>query len=256
MGQHRQLTRMSPEEHDVMRSVEDQYWWYVALRRHVAESIAGFGAQPSILDAGCGSGGMLNVLRRTFPEGRLTGVDASEHALALTAARQTGAELACANVDELPFDDAKFDCVLSIDVLTAAGVNAPLALAEAHRVLRPGGQLIVNVAAFNFLRGAHDVAVDVDRRYTSSQAQALLTEAKFEVERISYWNAMFLPAVAAMRWLSRLRTQPEKARSDFRPLPGLLNVTLHDIALLELRAGSRVSLPFGTSIFAVARKHV
>lgn len=247
---------MSPDEHDVMRSVEDQYWWYVALRRHIAESISVGDAQPLILDAGCGSGGMLHVLRRALPGAKLTGVDASEHALALTAARETGAELVRASVDQLPFGDAHFDCVLSIDVLTAAGVNVSLALGEAHRILRPGGQLIVNVAAFHFLRGAHDIAVDVDRRYTSAQLRTLLTNAGFDVERISYWNAMILPAVAVTRWISRLRAQPERARSDFRPLPGLLNVTLHDIALLELRAGARVSLPFGTSIFAVARKHV
>ena len=30
---------MSPDEHDIMRSVEDHYWWYQALRQHVADSI-------------------------------------------------------------------------------------------------------------------------------------------------------------------------------------------------------------------------
>ncbi|MDQ6809152.1 MAG: class I SAM-dependent methyltransferase [Verrucomicrobiota bacterium] len=246
---------MSPDEHDVMRSVEDQYWWYVALRRHVAESIDPRGAEIAILDAGCGSGGMLQVLRKTFPAARLTGLDASEYAIGLTNAREIGADLVVGSVEQLPFGDAQFDCVLSIDVLTAAGVNPRAALSEAHRVLRAGGQFIVNVAAFNFLRGAHDIAVDVNRRYTRAEVRASLTQAGFDIEQISYWNTLVLPPIAVLRWISRMRAKPDRARSDFRPLPGLLNVTLHDIALLELRTGARVSLPFGTSIFAVARKN-
>ena len=281
---------MTPREHDVMRSVEDQYWWYVALRRHVVETIGTVGEaasfpsetrvfargreadnflyrgrnpgflatedERSILDAGCGSGGMLQALRSAFSRVKLVGVDASQHALRLTAERLTGAELVRGSVDQLRFADGSFDDVLSIDVLTAAGVDAPRALAEAHRVLRPNGRVLVNVAAFDFLRGAHDVAVDVDHRYTSADLRALLIDAGFAIERLSYWNTLLFPAVAAIRWLSRRRARPEIARSDFRALPSLLNVTLHDIALLELRAGTRVSLPFGTSIFAVGRKHV
>jgi ubiquinone/menaquinone biosynthesis C-methylase UbiE len=54
-----------------MRSVEDDLWWYRGLRGHVVNSIEP--AQPAfkLLDAGCGSGGMLERLRRHFPARRL-----------------------------------------------------------------------------------------------------------------------------------------------------------------------------------------
>ena len=42
-----------------------------------------------------------------------------------------------------------------------------------YRVLRAGGRLILNVAAFDFLKGAHDCAVDVNRRYTQRQLRTL-----------------------------------------------------------------------------------
>src|SRR5437016_11541609 len=92
---------MSPEENDIMRSVEDHYWWYQALRPHVAAAIEPAAPDFSLLDAGCGTGGMLNVVRQKFPAADLTGVDQSTHALELTAARQTGAKLIPASVQQL-----------------------------------------------------------------------------------------------------------------------------------------------------------
>ena len=247
---------MDPREHDIMRSVEDHYWWYQALRQHVAESITPATASFSLLDAGCGTGGMLKVVREKFPLADLTGVDQSAHAVELAAERETGAKLIAASVHELPFPQGSFDFVLSIDVLSHAGVEEALALHETHRVLRPGGRLILNLAAFDFLKGAHDSAVDVDRRYTQRQARTLLEGADFAVERLSYWNATFAPPIALLRWLSRARPQTnERPRSDFRPLPLFVNSIFRRVAGLELRASRHVSLPFGTSLFAVARKN-
>jgi ubiquinone/menaquinone biosynthesis C-methylase UbiE len=246
---------MSPDENDIMRSVEDHYWWYQALRQHVVASIEPAIPNFSLLDAGCGTGGMLSVLRQKFPAADLTGIDQSNHALELTAARGTGTNLVPASVHELPFPGGSFDFVLSLDVLVSTGVDDSLAMHETLRVLRPGGRLILNVAALDFLKGAHDCAVGANRRYTRRQVQALLAGSGFEVERVSYWNAAFTPPIALLRWLSRARSPSDRVRSDFRPLPPALNSILRRVAALELSASRHVSLPFGTSLFAVARNN-
>lgn len=246
---------MTPQEHDIMRSVEDRYWWYQALHEHVAASIQPASRHFSLLDAGCGTGGMLGMIRQNFPDADLTGIDASSHALELAAARHLNATVRPADVHDLPFAENNFDFVLSLDVLSHAGVDDSLATHEMHRVLRPGGRLLLNLAAFDFLKGAHDRAVDVDRRYTRRQVRALLEGANFQIERLTYWNASFTPPIALMRWLSRTRAQSDEPRSDFRPLPPFLNALLKSVAGLELRASRHVSLPFGTSLFAVARKN-
>jgi 2-polyprenyl-3-methyl-5-hydroxy-6-metoxy-1,4-benzoquinol methylase len=238
-----------------MRSVEDRYWWYQALRQHVAASIHPVIRHFSLLDAGCGTGGMLDVVRQSFPEADLTGIDASSHAIELAAARNINATLQPANVHELPFAENNFDFVLSLDVLSHTGVDDSLAMHEMHRVLRPGGRLLLNLAAFDFLKGAHDCAVDVDRRYARPQVRALLAGANFQIERLTYWNATFTPPIALLRWFSRRRAQVAEPRSDFRSLPPLLNALLKSVAALELGASCQVSLPFGTSLFAVARKN-
>jgi ubiquinone/menaquinone biosynthesis C-methylase UbiE len=246
---------MKPGEHDIMRSFEDHYWWYQALRRHVADSIEPKSPNFALLDAGCGTGGMLATLRRRFPEAELTGIDASERGVELTAERQTGARLLTASVHELPFPADAFDVVLSLDVWLTAGIDDALAAHETRRVLRPGGKLILNLAAFDFLKGEHDEAVNAVRRYTRPQVRALLEGAGFKIERLTYWNAALTPPIAIMRWLSRRRPGRETPRSDFRPLPSPLNTVLKRVAALELAASRHLSLPFGTSVFAVARKH-
>jgi ubiquinone/menaquinone biosynthesis C-methylase UbiE len=246
---------MKPEEHDIMRAVEDHYWWYQALREHVAASVRPAHEQFFLLDAGCGSGGMLATLRQKFPRAELAGIDASEHAIELSRDRDTGAQLVQAGVHDLPFPADAFDFVLSLDVWYHAGVDDALAAHETHRVLRPGGTLILNLAAFDFLRGAHDKAVDAVRRYTRPQVRALLEGTGFIVERLTYWNFTLAPSIALLRWLSRRRLAREAARSDFRPLPSFANRALKGVAALELRASRHLSLPFGTSVLAVARKH-
>ena len=246
---------MTPHQHDVMRSVEDRYWWYQALRQHAAASIQPASPHFSLLDAGCGTGGMLDVVREKFPAVDLTGIDASSHAIKLAAARNLNAKLRLANVHDLPFAEDTFDFVLSLDVLSHTGVDDSLATHEMHRVLRPGGRLLLNLAAFDLLKGAHDCAVDVDRRYTRPQVRALLAGANFHVERLTYWNATFSLPIALLRWLSRRRPQGEGPRADFKSLPAPLNALLKSVAGLELSASRHVSLPFGTSLFAIARKN-
>jgi hypothetical protein len=87
--------------------------------------------------------------------------------------------------------------------------------------------------------------------------RTLLEGAGFQIERLTYWNATLMPPIALVRWLSRMRLAraPEGARSDFRPLPSPVNTMLKRVAALELSASRHLSLPFGTSVFAIAQKH-
>ena len=237
-----------------MRSVEDDLWWYRGLRRHVVQSIDPPHPAFSLLDAGCGTGGMLSYIRARFPEAALTGIDFSERALELTGRRELGAGLIAGSTDQLPFDDARFDVVLSLDVIAVHGVDDQAAVSEMHRVLRPGGQLIMNLPAFDFLRGSHDAAVNIARRYTRPRLERLLQHAGFADYRMTYWNMTLMPAVAAVRWASRGEAEKPDVRSDLRTVWPPLNATLAAIAHTELAISRCIPLPFGTSLFAVARK--
>lgn len=245
---------MSVAELETMRSVEDDLWWYRGLRRHVIRSIDAPHPRFRLLDAGCGTGGMLSYVRARFPEASLTGLDFGERALELTAQRGLNAQLVQGSTDALPFGDSEFDVLLSLDVIVLHGIDDAKAIREMHRVLRPGGQLIMNVAAFDFLRGSHDAATNMARRYTRPRLGALLQNAGFTQRRMSYWNMSLMPAVAAVRWASRGKAQRPGVRSDLKPMSPALNAALASIAHTELAISRSVALPFGTSLFAVARK--
>ena len=245
---------MSVAEIDTMRSVEDDLWWYRGLRRHVVQSIAAPHPAFKLLDAGCGTGGMLAHVRAAFPQAALTALDFGERALELTGQRGLGAELVQGSTDALPFGDAEFDIVLSVDVIVLHGIDDAKAIREMFRVLRPGGQLIMNVAAFDFLRGSHDAATNMARRYTRPKLAHLMAKAGFRVEKMTYWNMSLMPAVAAVRWASRGKAQQPDVRSDLKPMWPPLNRALAALAHTELAVSRSISLPFGTSLFTVARK--
>ena len=139
-------------------------------------------------------------------------------------------------------------------MLAFRGVDEQGAIGEMYRVLRPGGWLLMNVPAFDFLRGSHDAAVDQVRRYTRPQLTALLMGAGFARARLSYWNMSLLPIVAAVRWTSRAKAQQSEVQSDLAPMWPPLNSLLSGIVRFELAVSRHVALPFGTSLFTVARK--
>ncbi|MGN6698286.1 MAG: class I SAM-dependent methyltransferase, partial [Thermomicrobiales bacterium] len=116
---------MKREEFEQMYQAEDRLWWYRTLRDHVIMAL-GLNRRdrtrpaPRILDAGCGTGGMLARLRRY---GVVTGVDLAPYAVAVCRARRGLATTAVASITALPFPDDTFDYAVSLDVISDAGTG-------------------------------------------------------------------------------------------------------------------------------------
>ena len=107
----------------------------------------------AVLDAGCGPGNLLYPLASRC--GHLCAMDASPRMLDL--ARRNGKQLAnvtyqVGSIDALPFADASFDLVCSAGVIEYLE-HCTGAMKEMHRVLRPGGLLILSTT--NILAPAH-----------------------------------------------------------------------------------------------------
>jgi SAM-dependent methyltransferase len=101
-----------------------------------------------VLDIGSGPGLLAYELAESLgPEGRVEGVDLSESMLAIARRREPVAGYApvsfhAAAATELPFAADSFDAAVSTQVYEYVE-DMPAALAEAQRVLRPGGRLLV-----------------------------------------------------------------------------------------------------------------
>jgi arsenite methyltransferase len=106
---------------------------------------AALGLQPGerVLDIGSGPGLLAaEMAQEVGAGGHVTGVDPSESMLAIARRRAAAAEFRAADALALPFADASFDVAVSTQVYEyVADVGA--ALAEARRVLKPGGRLLI-----------------------------------------------------------------------------------------------------------------
>ena len=247
---------METREYFTLRGFEDDYWWYANLRRltlAMLEKYSRATQHSKMLDIGCGTGGNLDSLKRRFQGVELFGIDIQPLAVSMT--RQRGHEnVFQASANKLPFRDETFDAAVSLDVFCTREVDEIKAFRESYRVLKRDGTLVVNLPAFEFLRGRHDLAVHTKRRWTAGELSEGLAAAGFSVRRLTYWNLFSFPAVFVKRRFGSLLPVSESRRSDLRPLPMWINQALRGVAGFERMALSRFDLPFGTSIFAVAQK--
>jgi SAM-dependent methyltransferase len=236
---------MEPFEYTLMDAAEDRMWWYRALHRRLIDAVAD--VRGVVLDAGCGTGGLLARLRTERPDLQVVGVEWSAQAAARASAK-SGAPVLRGSVNTLPFADATFAAAVSADVLCHGGVDPHLALAEIRRVLCPGGRLVTNMPAYAWLLSAHDRQVHNVRRCTARQLSAMLREAGFTLVRAGYWNSLLLPLMVAQRKLRRRRS----AASDVASFPPWLDAMLHTATEIERRLPFR--LPAGGSVMATAER--
>ena len=241
---------MQPDEYRKMAEVEDTMWYYRALHRHVGRSLGReLPATARVLDAGCGTGGLLRHLRGQQPGWSLTGLDFSPLACELARDR-TGVEIEQGSIAALPFPDAGFDAVVSCDVVCQVADPAQ-ALREFHRVLRPGGSMVLTMPAYQWMYSYHDREVGNLRRYTRGEVAGLLAAAGFTTLANTYWNTLPFPLAV----LRRKVFPPRDPASDVGQFPPLLETLFNDLMAVEHGwLGQGGGLPFGNSVLTVARK--
>ena len=116
------------------------------IHHQVGDAVVAGGSRPRrLLDLGCGTGRLLEDLRRRLPEAELVGVDPSEGMLAVARRRlagEPGVRLEVATAARLPLPDASVDVVtttMSFHHWEAQDAS----LREVARVLAPGGRLLI-----------------------------------------------------------------------------------------------------------------
>jgi len=246
---------MEIREYDNMYRVEADNWWYVGLRELTHAFINKFVKRKNdvmLLDAGCGTGGMLAECSGY----NAAGLDISEESMKFCRMRNLK-NLLRGSVDRMPFKDSVFNIVISFDVLCNTNVQDDFkTLREMYRIMDKNGVLLINLPAYNFLRSRHDESFHQMHRYTVRELREKVRSAGYTVERITYRNTIIFPLMATIRIMERLFPSVLAGKeSDMKRLPRLLNIFLRHVLILENRIIiGGLSFPFGLSVFCVARK--
>jgi SAM-dependent methyltransferase len=229
--------------------IEDRHWWFVARKAVVLGLVDDYlpeSSQRVVLDAGCGTGGLLKDLQRY---GKVVAADFSEEAVKFCKLR--GYEIIQSSVLSPPFQADSFDFIVGLDLLEHLDEDLA-ALQELYRICKSGGYLCVTVPAFQFLWSDHDELNHHKRRYTKPQLEAQLRSARFQVLKCSYLNSVLFPCVLLGRVFGR--GAGEEPGPEWSIPRGAINTGLARIFAAELSLLKWFDLPFGASIVAIARK--
>lgn len=203
-----------------------------------------------ILEVGCGTGNFTELLAQ--PGSRLTAIDLNETYAKTTMHRlkeNPGVEVLVADATQMSWlwsqnnsQEKSFDTIILLDVLEHIEDDVAL-LHQLHQGLRSGGKLIVKVPALNWLYSPMDQAIGHYRRYTQQTLLETFKNAGYVKPVLWFFNAAGIPGW----WLNGKILQ--------RTTPPSEQIGWFDRAVPFLEAiESRVPMPIGLSLFAVATK--
>lgn len=245
------------EYYERMRTLEAGSWWNAGMRDVATGllALADLSRTGCALDVGCGSGQTMAWLAMLLPGWRVIGIDVS--ADGLRAARAAGQSVSKGSALAIPQMTGSVDLIVCLDVLQhlPLGGGDETALAEARRVLRPGGWLFVRTNAQAVPRTADDPEANF-HKYQVGELKAKLERAGFAVRRVSRVNALL--------GLAEIPRELRAHRSDGNRYHGILakpetvDGRWDAVKRSWLRCEGRavragVRLPMGRTIVALAR---
>ncbi|WP_265569685.1 class I SAM-dependent methyltransferase [Sphingomicrobium nitratireducens] len=229
-----------------MARTDEVHWWYRARRAILADFITRRVELPAaarLIEIGTGTGHNLGMLSR-FGQVDAVELEAESRAVAQQRLGRPVIDAAMPDLEGVP--DRAYDLACLFDVIEHVEHDIP-ALSGLHRLLKPGGTVVVTVPAYQWLWSEHDEVNQHFRRYTRRRLIDAANAAGFDVSFASYFNTFLFPAVA----VARIASHAKKGAAVGTELPRpSINRLLHFIFSLERPFAGRLPLPFGVSIVA------
>jgi SAM-dependent methyltransferase len=212
---------------------------------------------PVILDVGCSSGFVLEDLRRAMPQAGLIGADYLRTPLESLAKRIPEMPILQFDLRKCPLPDACVDGVTCLNVLEHIDDHAA-ALAEIHRILKPGGLAHIEVPMGPALYDLYDEHLLHHRRYRLAELLTLARQAGFQSERSTHLGFFIFPAF----WLVKHRNRKQSglpAEEKARLVAAQIRTTRANpvfgaIIRLETFLGRFFPYPFGIRCVCMLRR--
>lgn len=243
---------------EVTAQVEARSFWCRSrnrILRGVVERYADRRRPQQLLEIGCGTGGVAGALSRV-PNVHVTGSEIYLSGLRYARSKLAEVEFIQLDATNIPFRGA-FDIVGAFDVLEHIDADIHV-IEEVHHALRPGGLFVVTVPQYPWMWSRLDELVHHKRRYTRDDLRRKLVAAGFRIEFMSSFVTLLFPFMLASRVLSRSTKahadEGEQFASEVTLPPAINRVFDWAMRVDEAALRMRVSLPFGGSLLAVARR--
>jgi 2-polyprenyl-3-methyl-5-hydroxy-6-metoxy-1,4-benzoquinol methylase len=255
------MLNSSEDEFKMMYEAEEKLWWYRILHEKILNEIQARYASNndiSILDIGCGTGGLLAFLRQ-HNYTNLQGIDYSDNSIHFSKLRNLDVQKL--NIDEIKtaFQTREFDVIICNDVFYCLGkIQIINALRNIETLLKPDGIFLSNNNAFNIFYGTHDIAVGGKWRFTLKDFQEFTAKTSLKIQYHSYWTWVLSPLVLVVRISQQIQMKlglidTSKLVSDVRIPSEWLNDFFYKMVKIEekiLRKGF-----FGSSLFLRIEKY-
>jgi len=251
-------TRLNDKLLGIFFKVETLHWWWVARKKIVLNLLdkhLNSKNKNLILDAGCGTGAGMIYLSKF---GKVYGVDLSP--IAVRFCRKRGIKnVKVGSVLRLPYKDNTFDLICLMDVIEHIKDDKKV-IEEMHRVLKPGGLLLMTLPALPFIYSKHDSEQGHYRRYTKNDIKKLFKKNRFAEKKLTYFNLFLSSPIILIRLLSRvgwpftgLASFDSKVNYSIHNKK-IINLLLTKIFSFESILINNFDLPFGISLLSLHEK--
>lgn len=244
---------MKQKMYDDMYLCQKTHWWFIARQKIICYIIKKYVKNKeniNLLDIGCGSGAMLNVLKQY---GKTTGLDNSDTAIKMSKSVFDGNIVQDDIFNEDTLNNQSFDCITILDVIEHMDKDY-LIPDRIHKLLNENGICIVTVPAYMWLWSTHDDINEHKRRYTKKQLISLFKTNNLTIEKCSYYNTILFFPISFIRLIKKI-FRIHESTSDMKMPNKFVNNLLCTIFSIEKFLIPKFNIPFGVSILMVIRKH-
>jgi SAM-dependent methyltransferase len=248
------------EGFELLYHAEEGHFWFTSRNRviqHLFAKFTGADRAAEVLEIGCGTGFVLKGLSEKFPKYRLQGSEIHLAGITFAQKRLPQVEFIQLDATRMPFENA-FDAIGAFDVLEHIEQDETV-MQQVGLALKSGGYFYISVPQYQWMWSVTDDVAYHKRRYHRAELRQKLARAGFEVLYMSSFVFTLFPFMALSRLLNQKKqsqASESKANSEIAINPLLNSIFKIAMKIDEWLIKDGISLPFGGSLIAVARKKV